>query len=194
MTDLAELAAGLAAPFDETFHDVRGGVSLTYISGEQVVSRLNEVLGPFAWTFTVDAHGINNDADEVWVLGTLTVQAGDVTASRQQFGSQKLKRSRQSGTVMDIGFDLKGASTDCLKKCAQLFGVGLYLSKRDAVRRGDDEGARRAAPPPRPAAPPRPNPPSCSSCGVPDLARGGFIAGQPYCGDCYAREKATRAS
>ena len=51
--------------------------------------------------------------------------------TRQQFGSQKIKRSRSSGTPLDIGFDLKGASTDALKKCASLIGVGLYLWKKE---------------------------------------------------------------
>ena len=48
----------LAAEFEETFTDVRGGVALIYITGEQVVSRLNEVLGPEGWSFTVKEHGM----------------------------------------------------------------------------------------------------------------------------------------
>src|SRR5262249_16039805 len=39
---------------------------------------------------------------------------------------------RQAGTPIDVGFDLKGATTDALKKCASLVGVGLYLSRKDA--------------------------------------------------------------
>ena len=50
---------------------------------------------------------------------------------RQQFGSQKIKRSRANSNPLDIGFDLKGATTDALKKCASLLGVGLYLSKKE---------------------------------------------------------------
>lgn len=128
----SELAKQLAAPFDHTFTDVRGGVSLEYISGEQVVSRLNEVLTPFGWSFTVLDHGIRTDADEVWVKGRLTVYAAGQAVEREQFGSQKVKRSKTTGNPLDIGFDLKGASTDCLKKCAQWFGVGLYLSAKKA--------------------------------------------------------------
>src|SRR4051812_40706049 len=59
----------LAAPFDSTFRDLRGGVELEYITGEQCVTRLNQVLGPVGWSFVVREHGINNEADEVWVLG-----------------------------------------------------------------------------------------------------------------------------
>jgi Rad52/22 family double-strand break repair protein len=121
----------LAAPFDSTFRDQRGGVDLEYITGEQCVSRLNQVLGPAGWSFTVREHGLNAEADEVWVLGELTLVLDGQTAVRQQFGSQRVKRNRTSGTPLDVGFDLKGAATDALKKCASLIGVGLYLSRKE---------------------------------------------------------------
>ena len=44
-----------------------------------------------------------------------------------------MKRSRASGTPLDIGFDLKGAATDALKKCASLLGVALYLWKKEPL-------------------------------------------------------------
>ena len=127
----SDIYARLAAPFDSTFHDNRGGVELEYITGEQCVSRLNEVLSPAHWSFRVVEHGINVEADEVWVLGEMTADIDGSTVTRQQFGSQKLKRSRSSGAPLDIGFDLKGGATDALKKCASLIGVGLYLSKKE---------------------------------------------------------------
>ncbi len=129
MTD--DVYARLAAPFEVTFTDVRGGVQLTYVSGEQVVRRLNEVLGVGGWSFRVLRHDINTDADEAWALGELVAEIGDRTVVRQQFGSQKLKRSRATGAPLDIGFDLKGAATDAMKKCASLLGVGLYLSRKE---------------------------------------------------------------
>jgi hypothetical protein len=128
----AEVYQRLAAPFETTFRDQRGGIDLEYITGEQCVSRLNQVLGPVAWSFVVREHGLNAEADEMWVLGELTVTIDGTTATRQQFGSQKIKRARQTGNPLDIGFDLKGASTDALKKCASLIGVGLYLSRKEA--------------------------------------------------------------
>ncbi|MDQ6674844.1 MAG: RAD52 family DNA repair protein [Chloroflexota bacterium] len=121
----------LSAPFDVTFRDVRGGVEVTFISGEQVVSRLNEVLGVAGWSFRVLRHDINPDADEAWALGELVAEIDERTVVRQQFGSQKLKRSRSTGAPLDLGFDLKGASTDAMKKCASLLGVGLYLSRKE---------------------------------------------------------------
>jgi hypothetical protein len=129
-----ETYARLAAPFEVTFRDVRGGVEVTFISGEQVVSRLNEVLGVAGWSFRVVRHDINPEADEAWALGELVAEIGERTVVRQQFGSQKLRRSRSTGTPLDLGFDLKGASTDALKKCASLLGVGLYLSRKEPPR------------------------------------------------------------
>jgi hypothetical protein len=129
---VTETYARLAAPFEVTFTDIRGGVELTYVSGEQVVRRLNEVLGVGGWSFRVLGHDINPEADEAWALGELVAEIGDRTVVRQQFGSQKLKRSRSTGVPLDIGFDLKGAATDAMKKCASLLGVGLYLSRKEA--------------------------------------------------------------
>lgn len=149
----ADVYKSLAAPFETTFRDVRGGVELEFITGEQVVSRLNEVLGVAGWSFRVLEHGFNQEADEVWVLGELSANFGGTLVVRQQFGSQKLKRSRSSGTPLDIGFDLKGATTDALKKCASLLGVGLYLSRRE-FHAAEVEGEEGKA-----------DTPTCEQCG-----------------------------
>ena len=127
----AALYARLAAPFEVTFRDLRGGVELEYITGEQATTRLNETLGFLNWSFRIVEHGIHPEADECWALGELTVTLDGRTVTRQQFGSQKVKRSRSSGVPLDIGFDLKGAATDALKKCASLIGVALYLWKKE---------------------------------------------------------------
>jgi hypothetical protein len=142
----ADVYKNLAAPFDTTFKDVRGGIELEYITGEQCVSRLNEVLGVAGWSFRVLEHGLKEEADEVWVLGELTANFGGTMVARQQFGSQKLKRSRASGSPLDIGFDLKGATTDALKKCASLLGVGLYLSRKEAPSESEAEAGKAETP------------------------------------------------
>src|ERR671932_696457 len=127
-TDTYEL---LTAPFDVTYTDTRGGVELTYVTGEQVVSRLNQVLGVGGWSFRILHHDVNVEADEAWALGEIVAEIDGKRVIRQQFGSQKIKRSRSSGVPLDIGFDLKGAATDAMKKCASLLGVGLYLSRKE---------------------------------------------------------------
>ena len=139
----ADVYEKLAAAFEETHKDVRGGVQLEYITGEQCITRLNETLGVAGWSFTIKEHGINAEADEAWVLGEIAANFGGAMVLRQQFGSQKIKRSRSSGTPLDIGFDLKGAATDALKKCAMQLGVGLYLSKKELALNGAGGGLPR---------------------------------------------------
>lgn len=134
----ADVYKALAQPFDETHHDNRGGIDLEYITGEQCIRRLSDVLG-LAWNFEVREHGINPEADEAWVLGRLTLLLATNDIVSEQFGSQKLRRQRSSGNVADIGFDLKGAATDSLKKCAMRFGVGLYLSKKEGGHPATDD-------------------------------------------------------
>jgi hypothetical protein len=125
------LYENLAREFEVTFSDTRGGAQITYITGEQCASRLNETLGFLNWSFRIVEHGIHAEADECWALAELTVTLDGRSVTRQQFGSQKVKRSRSSGTPLDIGFDLKGAGTDALKKCASLIGVALYLYEKN---------------------------------------------------------------
>lgn len=148
------LYENLAREFDITFSDNRGGAQIPYITGEQCASRLNETLGFLNWSFRIIEHGIHAEADECWALAELTVTLDGRTTTRQQFGSQKVKRSRSSGTPLDIGVDLKGAGTDALKKCASLIGVALYLHEKEppqqqAPRRDDQGGSGlRAMPAP----------------------------------------------
>lgn len=128
----------LAARFDQ--HQTVNG--FTTITAEQVVSRLNEVLGYEGWSFVVKEHGTNTEADEIWVLGRMEVyRADEVTIIREQFGSSKIKRFNRgdnAGKPIDLGHDLMGAATTAMKKCASLIGVGLYLSAK-----GNSTGASR---------------------------------------------------
>ena len=139
----------LCQPFETTFTDVRGGVEITFISGEQVTRRLNEALGVGGWSFRILRHDINADADEAWALGEIVAEVDGKCVTRQQFGSQKIKRSRTTGAPLDLGFDLKGAATDAMKKCASLLGVGLYLSRKQPPRpsaaRAGGTGMHRSA-------------------------------------------------
>jgi hypothetical protein len=97
---------------------------------------------------------------------------------REQWGSQKIKRGRGNGTILDLGFDFKGATTDCLKKCATLVGVGLYLTRKDEApqrqqrrqpqqqRQGQVDGQRAAAGALPPAQPAEPKKFNCGECGA----------------------------
>jgi hypothetical protein len=180
----AELYAQLTEPFTQTFTDPRG---FTYVTGEQVVSRLNAVFGPLNWMFEIVADGYDSTSDEMWTHGRLSVFS-DETGSwvkREQFGSQKVNRRRDDGKEIDYGFDKKGATTDCLKKCASLFGIGLYLSAKEEQR--DPRGSPPArsvttSTQPRPSVAAPPPEIKCEECGEP-LKRVDFKTGdswEPY--------------
>lgn len=148
MTSPSNLGEQLARPFDHTFK--KPPSNLDYITGEQVTSRLNEALGWDGWSFRVLEHGYDENADEFWCLGELTVVMPTTTAciSKQQFGSQKPNRFKNGGGIIDLGFDLKGAATDALKKCASLIGVGLYLYEKESA--APKAAPKREAPPSSP--------------------------------------------
>lgn len=98
--ELSGTYARLAQPFDIVFHDNRGGVPLTYISGEQSASRLNEVLGPGAWSFTVIREGHEEEADTYWCLGHLEAWIDGRVCVREQYGAAKVKRPRPKCAYM----------------------------------------------------------------------------------------------
>jgi hypothetical protein len=150
-------AASEKFPDDAHKTDRRGGTEITYVEGETVISRLNKVF-VYGWEFEILEDGIHEEADEAWCRGRLTVwrvvtattltQVKDadgretattvlteslVPVKREQYGSQKLKRARSTGKILDIGFDKKGAATDALKKCASLHGVALYLWNKEEL-------------------------------------------------------------
>ena len=100
-------------------HSTNGEV-LNYIEGSAVIQRLNECFDS-EWIFEIQEHRAYDD--EVVVLGKLTAQG----VSKSQFGKSRITRSRVDKSIVSLGDDLKAAATDCLKKCATLFGIGLHL-------------------------------------------------------------------
>ncbi|MDQ4075235.1 MAG: RAD52 family DNA repair protein [Chloroflexota bacterium] len=114
----------------------RGGMTFSYVEHAWVTEKLNEAFG-FNWQWEVVEYRLfpdDQDAQEVTVLGKLTVKtAGGDTVTKMQFGSSDVKRTKQ-GNIISIGDDLKGASSDALKKCASLLGLALDLYSRDVTR------------------------------------------------------------
>lgn len=115
----------LAAPFEGYY--TADGVYGPFLSGEQVVKRLNHVLGVGQWMYSVLQYAVDQEADEVVALGELRAFMGGQWITRQQFGGQKIKRPKNGGPPTNLADDHKGAATDAMKKCASLLGVGLYL-------------------------------------------------------------------
>jgi hypothetical protein len=104
------------------------GEVVDYLEGATVIQRLNDAFAG-EWSFEIIEHLIQEK--EVLVSGKLT--AGGQT--KTQFGNKE----REGST----GDDLKAAATDCIKKCATLFGIGLHLYFSETT----------TAPPPPPARP-----------------------------------------
>jgi len=100
-------------------HGMNGDV-LDYIEGCAVIQRLNECFDA-EWIFEIQEHRVFDD--EVVVLGKLTAQG----VAKSQFGKSRITRAKKDNAVISLGDDLKAAATDCLKKCATLFGVALHL-------------------------------------------------------------------
>lgn len=99
----------------------KGGQKFSYVTGNYVVKVLNFVFG-WNWDFEVLAHG--KEGGQVWVQGKLTVKSpkGE-TISKTQFGRAEIKILKSTKEMLDFGNDLKGATTDALKKCASLLGI-----------------------------------------------------------------------
>lgn len=125
------------------------GKTLDYIEAHSVIARLNDALTG-EWSFEVVSWEVNEEADEVIVLGKLS--AGSVT--KMQIGGSKRKRQKQSGNLVSLGVDIKAAASDALKKCATLLGVGLHLYRsEEAVTH---PATQHPDPPAQPRQPPAP--------------------------------------
>lgn len=97
----------------------------SYHTGEQIVTHLNRVLGPLNWSFRILGTGEEEGSDECWVFGEITATLDGVTVVKQDYGSQAFKRSRTTKQYVSKWDDKKAATTDALKRCARLLGVGL---------------------------------------------------------------------
>ena len=87
------------------------GEQLDYVETADVIRRLNAAFDG-EWSFEIIEH--LQMFDEVIVLGKLTAQG----ISKTQFGSHKITKAKKDGEVINIGYDLKAAASDALKKSA----------------------------------------------------------------------------
>jgi len=119
----------LAERFPAEAHKTRkqGGQDLVYVTGEMVISRLNEALGVTGWSWRVVREGMTDV--EAWVLGELTATIDGKTITRQHYGNQDVKRGQH--VLADL---FKAANTDAIKKAATTIGVALYLYDEDERR------------------------------------------------------------
>ena len=116
----------------------KGGGTWDYVNGAYCIKLLNIVFG-FNWDFTIVEKQFDLDIGQCFVQGRLSVRVGDKTIIKEQFGRADIKfrtswENNQKVTTkqpLDIGNDLKAASTDALKKCASQLGFfsDVYYSQ-----------------------------------------------------------------
>lgn len=104
----------------------RGGRDFRYVTHAYVTRTLNAAFH-LNWDFEVlDTRIVPEDnPQEVFIRGRLTVRTKHGTIIKEQFGSAQVKRS--NGSITSLGDDLKAAASDALKKCASLLGLALDL-------------------------------------------------------------------
>ena len=113
----------VGVPTPEEFIKTRKGKkgkTFTYVEGGYVVARLNQAFSPLGWDFTILEKGFEKELNEVWVRGRLTIKdhKHGYEVSKEQFGTKKYYKND-----VELGDTFKAAATDCLKKCASLFGI-----------------------------------------------------------------------
>ena len=96
------------------------GIDLDYVETADVIRRLNASFDG-EWSFEIVEY--KEMFDEVVVLGKLTAEG----IVKSQFGSHKITKAKKDGEVVNIGFDLKAAASDALKKSSTHFGIALHL-------------------------------------------------------------------
>lgn len=116
-------------------------IQFSYVDARAVAQRLDEVLTPAGWSFVCQHIG------EGIVHGRLAI--GDIV--REDHGYPNSDRDDEP---------IKAATSDALKRCAVLFGIGRHLyedNKPGQSRNGRAPAQARPAPTPAPAEP-RPAP------------------------------------
>ena len=132
----------------------RGGKPVNYVEIGYVVETLNRAFG-FDWDFEVVQHSFLAEANEVCVLGRLTVRANGYAIVKQQFGGSGVKFLKGSKTPVSLADDFKAAASDALKKCASLIGIAhdVYRGEVSVPNSVETEPTpkRQAAPKRKPA-------------------------------------------
>jgi len=100
----------------------KGGGQWKFVTGVYVKKVLNSIFG-WDWDFEIVSFDVNMAAKQAIVHGKLTCRANGATVVKHQFGRADIKIRKVDGSPLDLGNDLKAASTDALKKCASELGI-----------------------------------------------------------------------
>ena len=126
---LKQLSTPFPAELEGTLN--KGGVAFRFVSVNEVIARLNDVLGFENWNFEVlSCERSLEGGDNVIAHVRLTAVVNDKTLKREAYGGAEVK-AKKNGGLLDLGNDHKIAISDALKKAASLMGVGLYLYRSE---------------------------------------------------------------
>jgi hypothetical protein len=126
---LKQLSTPFPAELEGTFS--KGGVAFKFVSVNEVIVRLNDVLGFENWTFEVlSCERSLEGGDNIIAHVRLTAVVNDRLFKRDAYGGTEVK-IRKGGGLLDLGNDHKIAVSDALKKAASMLGVGLYLYRSE---------------------------------------------------------------
>ena len=114
----------------------KGGGTWQYVETSYVIDTLNRLFG-YMWSFEVltgleEAAKISASGTCV-VKGRLTVYVNGMAIVKEQFGRCECKHMKESDKFLDFGNDMKGASSDALKKCASELGLFRDIYSKDDV-------------------------------------------------------------
>jgi hypothetical protein len=108
----------------------KGGGQWDYVSAGYIKKVLNLMFG-WDWDFEIIDEKILIEAKQVVVKGRLTVRTNGKTIVKMQYGRSDVMLFKGTQNPVDLGNDLKGAASDCLKKCAADLGVAADIYNKD---------------------------------------------------------------
>lgn len=111
----------------------KGGGTWDYVSTGYVQKILNITFG-WNWDFQVIDWKYIPDVSQVIVHAKLTVRCGQNVIIKEQFGRKDVKMMKDKSAVLDLGNDIKGATSDALKKCASLLGIASDIYNNSEFR------------------------------------------------------------
>jgi len=98
----------------------KGGGKWDFVTGTYMKKVLNMMFG-WDWDFEVIQFEYTND--QALVLGKLSCRVDGRQIVKMQCGRADIKHKKGTNDPLDLGNDLKAATTDSLKKCASELGV-----------------------------------------------------------------------
>ena len=111
------------------------GMTLTSVSAQYIVERLNETVGIDGWSHRGAYSVLEVGADKYVVFeGSLLLDNGDKSIMQSSAGSAKL--------INNISDAYKTAKTESLSKCASLFGIANDVFKGLVAPPGSSSGPR----------------------------------------------------